>query len=187
MFSSSAIGHVVIVGIGATAVMDAWLALLSRLGVPTTPFALVGRWVGHLSRGRFAHAAIAKAEPVAFERGLGWLTHYARRHRLRGPAGRRSRHGLARAADVSAGPGLVGLATVAAPWFVMQPAMGSRRHGVSKTPAPLSNSLRNLANHAVFGTGLYLAAAVCTLAASGDGPARPLISPHPLGILEFLS
>jgi hypothetical protein len=56
--------------------MDAWLALLSRLGVPTTPFALVGRWVGHLSRGRFAHAAIAKAEPVAFERGLGWLTHY---------------------------------------------------------------------------------------------------------------
>jgi hypothetical protein len=43
----------------------------------------------------------------------------------------------------------------------MQPAMGS---GVmaSKTPAPLSNSLRNLANHAVFGTGLYLAAAVCT-------------------------
>ena len=160
MFSSSAIGHVVIVGIGATAVMDAWLALLSRLGVPTTPFALVGRWVGHLSRGRFAHAAIAKAEPVAFERGLGWLTHYLVGIAFAGLlVGVQGTAWLEQPTYLPAL--LVGLATVAAPWFVMQPAMGS---GVmaSKTPAPLSNSLRNLANHAVFGTGLYLAAAVCT-------------------------
>jgi hypothetical protein len=69
--------QIVAIGIGATAVMDAWLALLVRLGVPTTSFALVGRWIAHLLRGRFAHAAIAKAEPVAFELGLGWVTHYA--------------------------------------------------------------------------------------------------------------
>ncbi|MCQ9379328.1 DUF2938 domain-containing protein [Methyloversatilis sp. XJ19-49] len=76
MLSSHVIGHIALVGIGATAVMDAWLHLLARLGVPTTSFALVGRWVGHLRRGRFAHAAISKAEPVEFELGLGWLTHY---------------------------------------------------------------------------------------------------------------
>lgn len=76
MLSSLVIGHIALVGIGATAVMDAWLALLSRLGVPTTSFALVGRWVGHLTRGQFAHAAISRAEPVDFELGLGWLTHY---------------------------------------------------------------------------------------------------------------
>ena len=36
----------------------------------------------------------------------------------------------------------------------------------SKTPAPLKNAFRNLANHAAFGAGLYLAAAVlATLAA----------------------
>ena len=29
----------------------------------------------------------------------------------------------------------------------------------SRTPAPLANSLRSLANHAVFGLGLYLSAA----------------------------
>jgi hypothetical protein len=160
MFSSSAIGHVVIVGIGATAVMDAWLALLSRLGVPTTPFALVGRWVGHLSRGRFAHAAIAKAEPVAFERGLGWLTHYLVGIAFAGLlVGVQGTAWLEQPTYLPAL--LVGLATVAAPWFLMQPAMGSG-FLASKTPAPLSNSLRNLANHAVFGTGLYLAAAVCT-------------------------
>ena len=71
------IGHVALVGIGATVVMDAWLALLSRLGVPSAGFAMVGRWVGHLRRGRFAHDAIAKAPAIGNELGLGWLTHYA--------------------------------------------------------------------------------------------------------------
>ena len=55
--------------------------------------------------------------------------------------------------------------TVAAPWFVMQPAMGAGVLAL-KTPAPLKNAFRNLANHAAFGAGLYLAAAVlATLAA----------------------
>lgn len=159
MLSSQLVGQVALValvGIGATAVMDAWLAILSRLGVPTTGFAMVGRWVGHMRRGRFVHVAIAKAPPIRNELALGWLTHYA--------------VGIVFAALLLAVQGAawlerptflpalaVGVATVAAPWLVMQPAMGS---GVlaSKTPAPLQNCLRNLANHAVFGAGLYLAA-----------------------------
>lgn len=158
MLSSSVIGHIAVVGIGATAVMDTWLALLSRLGVPTTSFALVGRWVGHLARGRLAHAAIAKAQPVAGELGLGWLTHYLIGIAFAGLLV--AVQGTAWLARPTYLPALVvGVVTVAAPWFVMQPAMGS---GVlaSKTPAPLANCLRNLANHAVFGTGLFLAAAV---------------------------
>jgi hypothetical protein len=53
----------------------------------------------------------------------------------------------------------VGLSTVALPLFVMQPAMGA---GIasSRTPTPLKNGLRSLTNHAVFGVGLYLAAAI---------------------------
>ena len=54
----------VLVGIGATALMDAWLMLLKRLGVPAFNFALMGRWVGHWVHGRFAHEAIGKAAPV---------------------------------------------------------------------------------------------------------------------------
>lgn len=160
MPSSHLVGHialVALVGMGATAVMDAWLLLLSRLGVPTASFAMIGRWVAHMRHGRFAHAAIAKSPPVRHELGLGWLVHYA--------------VGIAYAAILAAVQGgawfeqpeflpalAVGVATVAAPWFVMQPAMGA---GVlaSKTPTPLKNCLRSLANHAVFGAGLYLAAA----------------------------
>ena len=59
-----------LIGIGATAVMDAWLLLLRRLGIPTLNFAFIGRWVGHLLRGRFSHAAIAKATPIRGE--LAW-------------------------------------------------------------------------------------------------------------------
>lgn len=66
-----------LIGIGATAVMDAWLVLLKSLGVPTLNFAFIGRWVGHLFRGRFAHAAIAKSAPIRGELAWGWLTHYA--------------------------------------------------------------------------------------------------------------
>lgn len=41
------LAHIALVGIGATALLDAWLWLLQRLGVPTGSFALIGRWVGH--------------------------------------------------------------------------------------------------------------------------------------------
>ena len=147
---------VVCIGAGATAVLDAWLLLLRRLGVQTSSFALIGRWVGHLARGRFAHASIAKAEPVAHELALGWLTHYA--------------VGIVFAALLVAMDGIgwirqpsflaalaTGIATAVMPLFVMQPAMGAG-FAASKTTAPLKNCLRSLVNHAVFGAGLYLSA-----------------------------
>lgn len=149
--------HIALVGIGATALMDLWLLLLSRLGVPSTGFAMVGRWVGHFLRGRFAHAAIAKADPVRFELGLGWLMHY-----VMGIAFAALLVALIGAAwleQPTAAPALAfGALTVAAPWFVMQPAMGAG-FLASKTPRPLKNGLRNLANHMAFGAGLYVAAA----------------------------
>jgi hypothetical protein len=145
-----------LLGAGATAVMDVWLLLLARLGVPVASFALVGRWVGHFRAGRFTHPAIARAAPVRGELALGWLTHYAvgigYAALLLGIAG------PAWAGRPSLPSALAfGLATVAAPWFVMQPAMGAGI-AASRTPSPGANRLRSLANHAVFGVGLYLAA-----------------------------
>lgn len=148
---------VVLIGIAATAVMDAWLLALARLGVPTTDWRLVGRWVAHMRHGRFAHASIAQAPVVDGEHALGWLTHYA--------------VGIAYALVLVAftGPGWLaqptmlpalafGLASVAMPLFVMQPAMGA---GVaaSKTATPWRNRVRALSNHGVFGLGLYIGAA----------------------------
>jgi hypothetical protein len=160
MLTFHVVGQVAIIGIGATAVMDAWLALLSRLGVPTTSFAMVGRWVGHFARGRFRHAAIAKAAPIRCELALGWLIHYA--IGIACAAMLVITMGADWLAQPTAWPALaIGIVTVAAPWFVMQPAMGAGI-AATRTPTPLKNSLRSLANHAVFGLGLYLAAEVIT-------------------------
>lgn len=150
-----------LIGIGATAVMDAWLLLLKHLGVPTLNFAFIGRWVGHLLRGQFAHAAIAKAAPIRGELAWGWLTHYAV-----GMAFATVLVGI-QGADWVRSPTLlpalaVGVCTVAAPLLVMQPAMGSG-FAASRTPTPLKNCLRSLANHTVFGFGLYLSALAIAL------------------------
>lgn len=148
--------HIALIGMGATAVMDAWLLLLQRLGVPTLNFAMIGRWAGHWGRGIWTHDAIAKAAPVRGELALGWLVHYASGIAFAGLLA-----GLA-GMDWAHQPTLlpamgVGIATVAAPWLVMQPAMGAGI-AASRTPAPAKNRLRSLANHSVFGLGLYLAA-----------------------------
>jgi len=156
MFTTEDLFAAVFIGVGATAVLDAWLAVLRRLSVPTGSFALIGRWVAHMVRGKFIHASINKTQPVANELAIGWITHYA--------------VGIAFAGVLVAlqGPGwvqqptfvpafLTGVATVAIPLFVMQPAMGSG-FAASKTPSPFKNCARSIANHAVFGIGMYLAA-----------------------------
>lgn len=155
LFSAASAARIAAIGVLATAVMDVWVLLLKRLGVPTLDFALIGRWVGHLPRGRWSHAAIGKAAPVRGERALGWLTHYGVGIAFAGIAV--AVHGLAWVEQPRLVPALcIGVATVAAPWFVMQPAMGA---GVaaSKTATPWRNRGRSLINHTVFGVGLYLA------------------------------
>lgn len=72
--SFPSIGLVILVGVVATVVMDVWLLIISRLGVPTTDWRLVGRWMGHMPQRRFAHASIAEAAPVRGEHALGWLS-----------------------------------------------------------------------------------------------------------------
>ena len=60
-------------GIGATAVMDLWgLARRRLLGVPVANYAHVGRWLGHMPRGRLRHDAIGRAAPVRHEAAIGW-------------------------------------------------------------------------------------------------------------------
>ena len=61
-----------LVGAGATLATDLWAQLLQRaLGIPAMDLALVGRWFGHLARGRFAHRSIAQASPVRGEHAIG--------------------------------------------------------------------------------------------------------------------
>ncbi|AKA86028.1 DUF2938 domain-containing protein [Pseudomonas synxantha] len=150
------VAQVVLLGAGATLVMDMWMLLMKAIGVPTLNFAFVGRWVGHACQGRFTHSSIGQALPVRGEVALGWIAHYVT--------------GVVFAlllmwvegADWLQAPTFVpalvlGVVTVAVPLLVIQPAMGAG-FASSKTPTPGKNCLRSLINHGVFGVGLYLAA-----------------------------
>jgi hypothetical protein len=146
----------IFIGAGATLLIDLWAALLRRFGVPSLNFGLLGRWIGHLPEGRFIHESIAKSAPVPRESLIGWLAHYAIGVSFAGLL--LAMFGLDWARSPTFGPAfLVGIGTLPAPLFVLQPALGA---GIAslKTPRPVFNTFKSLTTHAVFGVGLFLAA-----------------------------
>jgi|SRR6478735_778098 len=145
-----------LIGVGATLVMDLWALSLRRFGVPSLNFAFLGRWLGHIPQGRWTHEKIALSPPVRGELLLGWTAHYS--IGIGFSALLLAVFGLEWARAPSLGPALsVGLVTVLAPLLVLQPALGA---GIAstKTPTPLRNSLKSVVTHSVYGAGLYLAA-----------------------------
>jgi hypothetical protein len=152
----------VLIGAGATAVMDIWVVAQSRLlGIRPLDYGLVGRWLVHLTRGRFRHDAIAAAPPVRGERLIGWTAHYL--IGIAFAAVLLAIWGLAWARQPTIGPALiVGIGSVAAPFLLMQPGMGAGI-AASRTPRPAAARLRSLVTHAVFGLGLYAAAWITSL------------------------
>lgn len=68
---------ILMVGIGATAIMDLWgLIRKPLLGVPLPNYAMVGRWIAHMTHGQFRHDSIASSFPVRGEHIIGWVIHY---------------------------------------------------------------------------------------------------------------
>ena len=115
----------VFTGIGATLAMDAWSLLRKALFDLSAPrFDWVGRWLAHMPYGRFWHIHIADAAPIRGEQALGWSAHYligilfaGLLPLLAGPSW---------LDQPTLGPALIiGVATVAAPFLIMQPAMGA--------------------------------------------------------------
>lgn len=153
-------------GAGATAVTDLWAFLRTAwFGTPLPNFGMVGRWVGHLSRGRLRHDSIAAAPPIRAERAIGWITHYAigMGFALLVPAF----FGWEWIRQPSLAPALViGVATVMAPLLIMQPAMGAGI-AASRTPRPGAARVQSLVTHTVFGVGLYAAAMVISSLTTG--------------------
>lgn len=155
-------GIATLVGVAGSAAIDAWnFVLRRRFRVATLDYAMLGRWIGHLPRGRFFHERIAAAAPIRGERPLGWAAHYA--------------IGVAFAlvllvlwgrewADSPSivPPLVVGIGSVLAPWLVMQPALGAGIAG-AKTARPWVGRLRNLGTHTAYGLGLYFSALAISL------------------------
>ncbi|KPF71189.1 hypothetical protein IP69_07840 [Bosea sp. AAP35] len=143
-----------ILGVGATALLDLWAQLLNRaFGLPLPNWALVGRWFAHLPRGRLLHEDIARSQPVANERAIGWVAHYA--VGILFAAIVLAIWGIEWARNPTFLPALiVGLATVGCGWFILQPGMGA---GIAASKRTNANTVRlmNIAGHTVFAIGLY--------------------------------
>jgi hypothetical protein len=150
---------ILLTGAGATLATDLWaLARQRLLGIPPPDWSQVGRWLGHMPRGRFRHASIRSAPAVPGERVIGWTAHY-----LTGVAFAAILPlvwGVAWFGKPTPGPALlVGLVTVLAPMLVMQPGMGAGI-AASATPRPWAARLQSVVTHGVFGAGLFLSALV---------------------------
>lgn len=146
-----------VMGIAGTAAMDIWAWFLARLGVAAFPnWAMPGRWLAHVFRGRVWHEDIGHAAPVSGELTLGWAFHY----------------GVGIAYGVIfvwiAGAGWLAapsfppvwafsIITIAAGWFLLQPGMGLG-WAAAKTPNPWKVRILGLAAHTMFALGMFAVA-----------------------------
>lgn len=143
-------------GVAGTAAMDLWAQALHRVaGQPLPNWAMPGRWLAHVFRGRVFHDSIGTAEPVGGELPLGWAFHY----------GVGVVYGVIFA--VAAGDWIhaptflpvwiFSLLTISAGWFLLQPGMGLG-WAASKTPQPWKVRGLGLVAHTMFALGMWGAA-----------------------------
>ncbi|MEH6446186.1 MAG: DUF2938 domain-containing protein [Oceanospirillaceae bacterium] len=159
---SKLVTNAVIIGIGATVVMDIWAILLQRIfGIAPLNFAFVGRWLAYMPRGVVCHDDISRVEPVAVEAVVGWVAHY-----LIGiifAIVLLMFTGNAWLMEPSLLPAITfGALTVTFPYFIMQPCLGLGI-AAAKTPKPNVARFRSLLTHVVFGLGLYFSAIINVL------------------------
>lgn len=146
----------------ATLFMDLWAFLLKiAFGVQGLDYRYLGRWVAYFPKKVFLHKSIFNANPVSGELLLGYFLHY-----MIGvffAACLLLIYGQEWVANPSILPALIlGIATVFAPFFIMQPAFGMGIAG-SLTPNPSIVRLKSLMAHISYGFGLYFAGLILAI------------------------
>ncbi|MFF7707268.1 DUF2938 family protein [Pseudomonas sp. NPDC007930] len=150
----------IVIGAGGTALLDVWNLVLHRTrGLPLPPWHLVGRWFAGMRRGVFVHTrGISQSPPVDNELRIGWVMHYV--VGIVFAMALLLLWGTHWAHAPRFFPALVvGLVTVGAGWFILQPGMGV---GIacSRAANPAQARWLNVAGHVVFALGMYLSAKV---------------------------
>jgi hypothetical protein len=146
-------------GVLGTVVMDLLNHLFARTGMLLKiDMVMIGRMSAGWSRGRFSYRHPGEMEPVANEKLLGYVTHYAIGVGLAfiyllgwallvgGPAS-------------PVGALIYGIATTVASLFLVYPSMGLGVCG-SRSPEGVRAVLSPLANHLFFGVGMAIAVAL---------------------------
>jgi DUF2938 family protein len=147
----------ILVGLGATLVMDLWALFLRRVfDIRSLNYCLLGRWLRTIPEGTIVHDSIAAAPEKRYECTTGWIAHY-----LIGAT-----FALAFVSLTSGRwlerptlwPALAfAIVTTLVPFLVLQPSFGLGI-AASRTPKPNQARLKSLMTHTVFGLGLYLCA-----------------------------
>jgi len=144
----------VAMGVLATVVMDLWAIIVKHvLRLPTAHWNLVGRWFAYLPRGTFIHRPISASPPIRNELALGWVGHYVTGV-VYGVAYLFIMQVVMHGDPTLFSAVIFGLATLVAPWCIMQPAMGAGFFA-RNTPTPGRTRAVNLSMHLVFGSSLY--------------------------------
>ena len=144
-----------LVGVGATLILDLWTLLLRRtLKITPSNYCLLGRWLRYMTEGTLKHPNLASSPPKSRECMVGWIAHYA--------------IGITFAITFISVVGtnwlqnptlfpaiLFGNITVLAPFVIMQPLFGLGI-AASETANPLQARVRSLMNHTIFGISIYL-------------------------------
>lgn len=147
------------IGIVATFATDLWGQVLRRVaGVPPANWGMVGRWVGWFPRGVFAHRPISASAAIPGELAIGWVFHYVVGIIYAALYLAIVRLGFGSAPTLGSAL-LFALATIVAPWFIMQPALGLGFMS-ARAPKPAAVRAIGLSMHTVFGLGLYLGAII---------------------------
>ncbi|MBL4668233.1 MAG: DUF2938 domain-containing protein [Flavobacteriales bacterium] len=147
---------IIVIGIGATLTMDAWSYIMKLFNIKSLDYKFVGRWIGNLTKGKFTHNKIFDTVPFPNELLIGWITHYLIGitfvFLLAGVYGKEW------IMNPTLKPAIIiGLVTIVAPFFLMQPSFGFGIAG-SKLPDPNTARFKSLIIHFVYGLGIYLSA-----------------------------
>jgi hypothetical protein len=145
----------VLMGLGATLTFDLWgLFLKHAFKITPSNICLVGRWLRYMPAGIFTHANIGSTPPKSAECAIGWIAHYT--IGITFASAFVALVGSSWLLHPTPLPAIVfGVATVLAPFCLMQPAMGLG-FAAARTSNPMQARLRSLMNHIAFGVGLYL-------------------------------
>lgn len=148
--------RIMFVGIGATFFVDIWSFVLRLFKITSLDYRYVGRWIAYFPKGKVVHRNILVTTPVHGETVMGWAAHYF--------IGIMFAfllvliYGNQWLARPTLYPALIiGIITVCAPLFIMQPAFG---FGIasSNLPEPNMRRLKSLSTHMIYGIGLYVTA-----------------------------
>ncbi|HHF3274200.1 TPA: DUF2938 domain-containing protein [Vibrio alginolyticus] len=146
----------VLIGIGATLIMDLWAWLQRRVfGIPSLNYALVARWVLYMPQGKFMHAPIMASEAMPGEKSLGWFFHYA--IGVTFALAHVTVFGHHWLVEPSLMPSLItGVVTLIFPFLVIKPCLGFG-FAASKTPTPWKARFLSTLAHLGYGFGLFIA------------------------------